>query len=593
MARHLVKPAGFPSARSEGAGPPDPGRTSAASPAATQRAFGGIMALGLGYLLFLAVFLAEAAYTLPRKLNPDCLGMAGHWFAASLALSPLRSFAEGPCQRFPQLGAGTLVAAVVLLGLGYLAVLRAVQRHPEGWTLPRLLAGAGLAALPLLLLLPPTSQDYLAYLFGGRVASVYHLNPWHHTLAEFPSEHNYLAPAIWGGDYRFIYGPVWALVMAAVTAIVQAVAPGRLTPESFLVGVGLLRVANIAALIAAGNAVWRINGRLWPGQQRLVTAAFLLNPLLVYEAVGALHNDIWGLMLLLWACDLFLRDDIRFVAPLALSILTKYIAFAFVPLLCVYYARRRDWRRLGWLALGLLVSLALAWPTLTEDLVSHLILSTPRLIWSPTAMPLFIFSVLQMATGLTTLGAVVLAVTRMLTILFIPVYLTLLWRTRTREQVIENGLWALALYFAAVYVQTMQWYYVWPLGLLCLLRWTRATANLVWASGAVLLGYLHYFGTHNRWSLPLLAGCFLLAVILPALIGLAGRCGWWSALPLPATADATGLPAPGPGRSGSFLPRRGKRGAGGGRGTAASTGGRSAAKRRGTSSAISAGRHRA
>ena len=40
--------------------------------------------------------------------------------------------------------------------------------------------------------------------------------------------------------------------------------------------------------------MWRINGRLWPTQQRLVTAAFLFNPLLIFESLGALHNDIWG-----------------------------------------------------------------------------------------------------------------------------------------------------------------------------------------------------------------------------------------------------------------------------------------------------------
>ena len=46
---------------------------------------------------------------------------------------------------------------------------------------------------------------------------------------------------------------------------------------------------------------------------------------------------------------------------------------------------------------------------------------------------------------------------------------------RTREQVIRHGFCALALYFAGAYIQTMLWYFVWPLGLLCVLlpQWVQ------------------------------------------------------------------------------------------------------------------------
>ena len=69
---------------------------------------------------------------------------------------------------------------------------------------------------------------------------------------------------------------------------------------------------------------------------------------MIWESLGALHNDIWGVAFLLWAAYLFLKDDIKLVLPLALSILTKYVAFALAPFLAVYYWRRRDWTRLAW-----------------------------------------------------------------------------------------------------------------------------------------------------------------------------------------------------------------------------------------------------
>jgi hypothetical protein len=112
------------------------------------------------------------------------------------------------------------------------------------------------------------------------------------------------------------------------------------------------------------------NGLLWPGQQRLVTAAFLLNPLLVYEGIAALHNDLWGMTLLLWACYYFVRADGHCVLPLGLSILTKYAALFAAPFLGVYYLRRREWSRLGWLVGALLITLALLQVTVAENLVT-------------------------------------------------------------------------------------------------------------------------------------------------------------------------------------------------------------------------------
>ena len=280
-------------------------------------------ALLAGYLLFYGILYVETAYPAPSYTSHTASYSAelfrAQWFKPSFALAPLRWLAWGPSQSCLHPSIALLLAAVGLLSFGYLGALRAVQRQPEIWSLSRLLGLALLASLPLALLLPPTSGDYVAYLFMGRMLSVYHVSPWHHVLAEFPAEQCYLSPTAWGASLQCIYGPVWAAVAALTTGIADRLMPGSLTFGSLMLNVLLLRGANALALAGAAVAVWRINGRLWPRQQRLVTAAFLLNPLLVYEVIGALHNDIWGVVFLLWTCDLFLRDDGRYVIPLTLS----------------------------------------------------------------------------------------------------------------------------------------------------------------------------------------------------------------------------------------------------------------------------------
>jgi hypothetical protein len=417
---------------------------------------------------------------------------------------------------------------VALLGLGYLGALRAVQRDPQGWGLPRLLGISALVGFPLLLMLPPTSADYLSYMFTGRVIFLHHLNPWQHTLGEFPGEFSYLPVEVWSSDLKCIYGPVWAALMAGMTAVSQLVRPGEITPASFCLSVLLLRLGNLIALGAGAVALWRINGFLWPSQQRLVTAAYLLNPLLLFESIGALHNDIWGVAFLLWACHLFLRSDFRYVGLLALSILTKPVAVAMIPLLAVYHWRQGDRRSLVCLALAALGTLAALQFTAAEYLTSRVGGSTSLFQYSATSLPQGIAASLALLRPGVEFVTTAQAVTPVLAALFTCAYLGFLWRTRTREQVILYTTWAVALYLSTAYIQTMPWYFVWPLALFGMTRWTLVSANVALASSGLLLSYGMYFWNHNGGDPPSLVVSFLLSMAGPIGLSLAGRCGWWT-----------------------------------------------------------------
>jgi hypothetical protein len=540
-----------------------------------------LLALMSGYLLFYAILFAETAYILPRLYAHGYADFPAErfraeWLRVALQLRPLHWFACGPCQRCRHLGLTLLPAAVLLLALGYLGALRAVQRQPEAWSFRRLLGLAAFAALPLALLLPPTSGDYVAYLFTGRLLSVYHVSPWHHVLAEFPAEQRYLSPTAWGASLQCIYGPVWAAVVAVTTGIAHLALPGDLTFAGLMLNVLLLRGAHALALAAAGAAVWRINGRWWPHQQRLVTAAFLLNPLLVYEAMGALHNDIWGVAFLLWTCDLFLRDDPRaarvprFLVPLTLSFLTKYIILVMAPFIGVFYWRRRDWRRLGWLGATVFIGLGVVRLTSMHQMNGYVSASRAQFLLTPTCLPQFIAILLTLARGMPVLHvSLVQTAAQVAMVIYVPVYLALVARTRTQEQVITHSLQALLLYLACVYMQTVPWYYLWPLGLLCAIRWRPAVINAAWASSLMLLGYgvqlWNHAGLHGWDSWTLVPG-FLMAVAVPALVCLAGHCGGWSVCAMPTRQRVPGVetgsadePAPHPPAAGSRAGRKRQR----------------------------------
>jgi hypothetical protein len=235
-------------------------------------------------------------------------------------------------------------------------------------------------------------------------------------------------------------------------------------------------------------------------------------------------------MFLLWACYLFLRNDMRFLVPFVLSILTKYAALAMAPFLVVYYGRQRQWGRLGGVVLAVLIGLGVTQLTSMGQLSGRLVSTTAPIYWTALSVPQFIAVLEVWARGLPVLSASAIhAVAGKLTPLFACLFLAMLWRTRTREQVLRHSHWALLVYFAAVYRDPWPWYFLWPLGLLCAVPWSRANANLVWASFAVLLAYVMYFGNHAGrygWGAASMLISFLLAVATPALIALAGRFRW-------------------------------------------------------------------
>jgi hypothetical protein len=506
--------------------------------------------LALGYFLFLGILIAENCYTLNAMRELGKPGLAAEsfragWLAWCRAFPPTRWFIQGPCQHHPHLSLALFVPAAILLAAGYLGALRAVYCQPEAWTLRRLVRCAALVALPLCFMVPVTSSDWVAYVLAGRILSVYHQSPWHHPLVEFPRELVYLAASTWGPQLKCVYGPVWVAVMGLTTGVTHVLAPGDMTLGSLLINLMLVRLANVAALAAAAVAVWRIQEMLCPPQQRLVTAAFLLNPLVVWESLGAVHNEIWGVAFLLWACYLFLRQDGRAVVPLALSILTKYVAVAVAPFMAIYYWRRKEWSALCGLALTVFATLVITALTDPSLVTSHLTGTSTRCTASPTSMPLTLISALALTRDLwqAEFKGMVLQTAKVLGLLFLPLACALIGQTRTREQVVRHSLWSLTAYLTIAYLQTMQWYYLWPIGLLCAVRWTPDVANVAAASCAVLFGYVMYFWTHNGWSPGSQVLGSLLCVALPVLLCVVGRRCGWSLCPLLETFEHEGRAA--------------------------------------------------
>jgi hypothetical protein len=242
------------------------------------------------------------------------------------------------------------VVAAALVALAFVLVLREAWR---GTVSARLVIGLAVAYHVVVLFLPLLfSRDVYSYAYYGRIAAVYHANPYVATPSDFP--HDLLAPYVgpkWVATPA-VYGPLWVQVSALVVRAAHSL-------KAMTVVFRLLAVAASLGTIAIVALLTR---RVWPEREAFAVAVMGLNPVWLFQSVASGHNDLFVALAIAAAVALvYARRDLAATAALALGTLVK--ATAGVPLLLllvVIAARRERGKRLRALAPPVAVAGALA-----------------------------------------------------------------------------------------------------------------------------------------------------------------------------------------------------------------------------------------
>jgi len=237
--------------------------------------------------------------------------------------------------------------------IGYGMILSIAYRYGTGigrYSLPII----GGCALAMALLFPPSlSSDVYAYAGWGRMAVLYDLSPYFHTLrsvAELGDPAGLIAPV----GASTTHGPVW---IALVTALVSGLGGAGLWVQV----VALKLLAGVALLVAAisGREIARFYD---PRRADLALLAIGFNPVFLIEGPGNGHNDVLMVALMLAGIALCQKRRPRAGYLLVgLSIGIKFVTAAVVPWLLIELVRQRPHRRLAATALALGLTLA---PTL-------------------------------------------------------------------------------------------------------------------------------------------------------------------------------------------------------------------------------------
>jgi alpha-1,6-mannosyltransferase len=250
----------------------------------------------------------------------------------------------------PLLAVGVL--AMLLATGAFLYLLRAAFR---GQVSVRGVAALVVGAHALLLLIPLLfSRDVYSYAFYGRIAGIYHGNPYVQTPLDHSSDvlWNLVGPR-WV-DTPAYYGPGWTSLSAALS---------RFLPHP-IDQVEAYRYLSIAASLATcGVIVWIVH-RLWPARTAFALAAFGANPVVLFHAAGSGHIDLLVALSIVGAFALLVsKRELPAVAVLTLGALIKVTASLPLLLLLVWCVARRppeERRRAALTHVGLSLGIAAA-----------------------------------------------------------------------------------------------------------------------------------------------------------------------------------------------------------------------------------------
>jgi hypothetical protein len=222
------------------------------------------------------------------------------------------------------------VVSVVLAAAAFVLLVWAAWRGDVGVRTVLAIAIGGhvlVAMLPLLF-----SRDVYSYAYYGRIAAIYHANPYVSTPADFP--HDVLARFVgpkWA-DTPAVYGPLWVLISAAVVRVATTV------PTMIAAFRWIAIVASLSTLAVIVGTVERRR----PDRTAFAAAAFGANPVILFHSVASGHNDLLVALSIAGAFALLVHDRPRLaIAVLALGALVKVTAGLPLLLLVVALVARR------------------------------------------------------------------------------------------------------------------------------------------------------------------------------------------------------------------------------------------------------------
>ncbi len=169
------------------------------------------------------------------------------------------------------------------------------------------------------IILPNNSTDVFYYAAVGRMNSKYGVNMYAENFNEHQKDYadDEIIQASPGIEHKFIYGPLWSTICKTL---------GRIDTNSALGTLSLFKIINIIVHLLNCYLIWKIS------KNRKLVLIYGLNPLMLFEGIINVHNDIFLILFSLLGIYLKKQNKIWLaVISIVLGSLIKYIPIILLP----------------------------------------------------------------------------------------------------------------------------------------------------------------------------------------------------------------------------------------------------------------------
>ena len=190
------------------------------------------------------------------------------------------------------------------------------------------------------------STDVYYYAAVGRMDAKYGINMYEENFNEHQKDYldDEVIQASPGIEHKFIYGPIWSLVCKLL---------GGVGINSTLVILSLFKILNIIVHLLNCYLIWKIS------KNKKLVLLYGLNPLMLFEGIINVHNDIFLILFSLIGIYLKKQNKIELaVLSIAFGALIKYI-----PVLLLPYILKDEKikKKLGYYIEFILIFLGVTW----------------------------------------------------------------------------------------------------------------------------------------------------------------------------------------------------------------------------------------
>lgn len=192
-----------------------------------------------------------------------------------------------------------------------------------------------IVSIIFLIMLPLTSTDVFYYIGTGWSEACYGVNPYYTSVQELIQVNTTAAndeillkmPGVWAGQ-TIVYGPVWPLICK----ILSGLSMGNLAFALFI-----YKLFNLILHISNAYLIYKITKG-----KKVFVLAYALNPLVLFDGITNVHNEMLVIFFILLALYFFVRKKDMFftVVFFALATAVKYFAILLVPFIVLYYYRK-------------------------------------------------------------------------------------------------------------------------------------------------------------------------------------------------------------------------------------------------------------